>query len=109
MSWGRSRRGGDGEGEDIEPEPEILAEAAGGDHGGEIPVGGRDDAGIRMQRLASSHPLEFLVLEDPEELHLGFGTQLADLVEEDGAAVGPFEAAPFGAHRPGESAAFVAE
>ena len=44
-----------------------------------------------------AEPLDLAVLEDAQELRLKGGVELADLVEEEGAAVGELEAAGLGA------------
>src|SRR5262249_58444172 len=49
------------------------------------------------------------LLQHAEQLGLGVSGQVADLVEEDGAAVGQLEAAHAAADGPGEGALFVAE
>ena len=61
----------------------------------------------RVRRRADS--LELPVLEDPEQLHLEIGGELADLVEEERAPVGQLEAARLRRRRAGEGALLVAE
>jgi hypothetical protein len=78
--------------EDADPVPEVLAEAAGGDHVLEVAVGGRDQAHVDAARLLAADSLECAVLEDAQEAHLRGGGQLADLVEEERAAVGALAA-----------------
>ena len=58
---------------------------------------------------AAADALELALLEDAEELGLGLQGQLADLVEEEGAAVGQLEAADPPGDGAGEGALLVAE
>src|SRR5690606_14502844 len=74
--------------EHIEPIVEVLAEPARGDRSLEIGVRGREHPNIAAQRLAAADPLEAALLQDPQELDLGLGPELTDLVQEDRAAVG---------------------
>ena len=62
-----------------------------------------------MQDAGSSQSLEFALLEDTEELGLGGGAQLADLIEEEGSPVGQLEAALFPGLGAGEGTPLVAE
>ena len=55
-----------------------------------------------VDRLFRSHALQPPVLQDAQHPHLGRRRQLADLVEEQRAAVGPLEPAPPGLDRAGE-------
>ncbi|OPZ05947.1 MAG: hypothetical protein BWZ08_02381 [candidate division BRC1 bacterium ADurb.BinA292] len=97
------------DGEDIEPVVEILPEFGGFDHLFEVAVGRGDDADIDRDRAAAADALDFALLEDAEEFDLRGGGEVADLVEEDRAAVGQFEATL--AHRDGagEGPLLVAE
>ena len=73
---------------DVEAVEQVLAEPAGGDLLRQVAVGGRDDAGVGAEGLGPADALELALLEDAEDLGLGRQRQLADLVEEDGAAGG---------------------
>src|SRR5262249_59316694 len=84
-------------------------EAAGGDHRLEIAVGGADDAHVDAHRLRAADPLELVGLQHAEERHLRRRRDVADLVEEQGPAVGELEAALPAGERAGERAALVAE
>ena len=94
---------------DVEPIEEILAEAPRLDLGLEIAVGRGDDAHVDAVRLHAADALELALLERAQELHLHLERDLADLVEEQRAAVGELEAAGAVADRAGERAALVAE
>ena len=95
--------------EDVEPVEEVLAEPPGRHLGLEVAVGGGDDADVHRQRHVLADPADLLLLQDPVELDLHRQRQVADLVEEDGAAVGLLEEAALQAGRAGEGAAGVAE
>ena len=60
-------------------------------------------------RLGAADPLELLLLEQPQDLRLRQRGHLADLVEEDGAAVALLELADPLAVGPGERALLVPE
>ena len=60
-------------------------------------------------RLLAAHPLEGLLLQDAQHLGLGLEAHVADLVEEERAAVGQLELAAPPRDRAGEGAALVAE
>ena len=96
--------------DDVQAEEEILAEVAGPDHGLEVAVGGGDEAHVHLDRACvPPRRSKALLLQDAQQLHLRAARQVADLVEEEGAAVGQLEAAPVLAVRPGEGAPLVAE
>src|SRR4051812_23721578 len=131
MSSGRSRSGGGVDRGDVRPVgrgpgERAAAPAPGGGGGGgavtrgrgrggagprrgQVAVGCRDHAGVRVEDRGAADSLEFALLEDAEELRLGRVGQLADLVEEDRPAGGALEAAGALAVGAGEGAALVAE
>ena len=79
---------------DIQPEVEILAEealAAIASSSRRL-VAAITRTSTRTVRLAA-HPLDLARLQHPEQLGLGLEAQVADLVEQEGAAVGQLEAA----------------
>ena len=66
--------------QDVEPVEEVLAEGSGLDVGLEVAVGGGQDPDLDLDLLRApdrSHPA---LLENPQELDLHGGCQLADLV-----------------------------
>ena len=75
----------------------------------EIAVARRDDPNVHADVRQAADALEGLLLEEAEELGLEARRHLPDFVEEDGAAVGGFEQAPFLLPCVGEGAALVAE
>ena len=89
----RSRSGGTVTGTTDRRKYEILAEPALGHLGAELAVGRRDQAHVGVQRHRAADPLELAGLEHAQDLGLDRRRQLADLVEEQRAAVGQLEAA----------------
>ena len=59
--------------------------------------------------LRAAEPLELLLLQDAQQLHLDIQRQLADFVEEDRAVVRQLEASVLLLHRAGERTALVSE
>ena len=88
--------------EDVEPVVEVVPEFAQGHRVSQRPVGGGDDPHVHLDRLGAAHPEEGAALQHPEQLDLGGERDLADLVEEDGAAVGQLEPTQPPLGRPGE-------
>src|SRR5262249_42829209 len=64
----------------------------------QVAVGCPQNPPIAPDRSTTAHAVEFALLQDAEQFRLGVRRQLADLVEEDGAALGQLESA----HSPGE-------
>ena len=88
---------------------QVVAERALGDGLAQGAVGGRHDAHVHQLGLRPPHALEAALLHGLQDLGLGLLVHVADLVEEEGAAVGEFEFAAHRLFRAGEGAAFVAE
>ena len=82
-----------GDREDVQPVVEVLAEAALADLVLELAVGRGDQPHVHLDRPVAADALELALLEHPQELRLQVQRQLADLVEEERAAVGELEAA----------------
>ena len=95
--------------DDVQAEVEVLAEAARGHLVAEDAVRRGDDAHVDRARLASAHAEHLALLEDAQELRLDVRAHLADLVEEERAAVGALEAAGPRRDGAGEGALLVAE
>ena len=93
----------------VEAVIEVLAEPAGRHLLLQVAVGGDDDAHVHADRLLAADPLQFVLLEHAQQLGLHGRRGLADLVEEQGAAVGLDEAALAAAVGAGEGAPLVAE
>ena len=92
-----------------EPVVQVGAEPAVRDLGRQIAVGRRHDPDVDPDRLVGAHALHLTLLQDAEELGLRVERQLADLVEEQRAAVGELELPGAVGDRTGERAADMAE
>src|SRR4029434_10587469 len=68
-----------------------------------------DQADVDPDGAFASHPLEFLLLENAQQLRLELERQLSDLVEEERPAFRHLEAADLPPDRPGERAPLMAE
>src|SRR6201999_4530997 len=95
----------DGDLDDVEAVVEILAEGAARDRAPEVDVGGDDDAGVDLELLLAADAIELAVLQRLQQLGLHGDGHLADLVEEERAAVGELELARLGLGGAGERAA----
>ena len=82
----------DRHGDDVQAVVEVLAEAPLAHGGPQILVGGGDQAQVDLQR-PPAEPLDLALLQHAQELDLDVRRDLADLVEEQRAAVGLHEAA----------------
>jgi hypothetical protein len=95
--------------EDGDAKIEVLAEAAVAHGRREIAVGGGDQAEIGAHFDGAADAVEAPLLDHTEQLGLERGAELADLVEEERASVGLFEAALALRGGAGERALLVAE
>src|SRR5262249_22299903 len=77
---------------DVEPEEEVLAEAAGPHLHLEVTGRGGHDAGVHPERLGAADALGAGLLQGPQQLRLPLRGQLADLVEKSGSAAGGLQA-----------------
>ncbi len=68
-----------------------------------------DDAHVDPYRRMPTHPIELTIGQYAQQTCLGIGRHVADLVEEQGAAVGLLETAAAQVGRAGEGAFLVAE
>src|SRR3989442_4564465 len=94
---------------DVEPEEQVLAEGAGADTLAEILVGRGDDAGVHTDRLRHTDRLDLAVLQHAQDLRLRARAHVADLVQEDRAAIGLNELADLASRGAGECPFFVPE
>src|SRR5438034_8727829 len=97
------------DGEDVQAVVEVFAEALLLDQASEVAVRRGDQADVDLDRPGAADTLELLLLEDPEELRLEVERDLADLVEEERAAMGHLEAPDLLRDGSGERAPLVAE
>ena len=101
------RRYGERDGGDAEVK--VFAKEFFADAGGEIAVGGDDDADVHVDGLRAANSFEAAFLEDPEKLGLAGQRELANFVKEESATLGEFDFANFAVAGSGEGAAFVTE
>ena len=83
------RRNGDRK--DVQSVEEILAEGPGRDGGRQVTIGCRDQANVYRDRMITPHPLEFALLQHPQERDLRFHREVADLIQEQRPAVSSFK------------------
>src|SRR6185436_21086823 len=79
--------------DDVEAMEQVLAERARLDPLLEILVRRRDDANVALHRVVAADAIELAVGEDAQQPRLQVERHVADLVEEERAAVGLLEAA----------------
>ena len=75
----------------------------------QVAIGGRDDAHIDLHRPLGADRIDFAFLQRAQQLDLHVEPQLADLVEEQRAAIGFLEFAQMLVGGAGEGALLVAE
>jgi hypothetical protein len=92
-----------------EPVVEVLAEAPGPDGGPQVDVGRGDDPDVDLELARAAEAAEAPRVQHGEQLGLHLGREVADLVEEERAAVGQLEQPALGLLGVGERAALVAE
>ena len=95
--------------EDVEAEVEILAEPSRLDLLLQVAVGGADHPYVDRDLALAAEPAQPFLLEDAEELGLQLDGNLADLVEEERAAVRQLPGAEPALIGAGEGASLVAE
>ena len=83
-----------GDGDDVEPVVEVLAEAPGRDLGGEIAVRRGDDAHVRACTVLPPSGSNSPSWSTRRSFTCSCGRELADLVEEERAAVRAFAKRP---------------
>ena len=94
---------------DIEAVQQVGAEAAVGDQRFQVLVGGGDHAHVDADQFAPADAEELALGQHAQQARLQRQRHVADLVEEQRAAVGLLEAADVAALRTGEGAGLVAE
>ena len=92
-----------------QPEVQILAVLARRDRRLQVAVRRRDDPHVDLKRRRAADPLEALLFERAQNLGLQRQRQIADLVEEQRAAMRHLELAELARRRAGERALLVAE
>ena len=94
---------------DVEAVEQVLAEQPLRDQLAQVAVGRGDDPEVRLDRRAAADRHELARLQHAQQAGLGLERHVADLVEEQRAALGLLEAADLARVRAGERAALVAE
>ncbi len=93
-----------------EAEEKVVAKFSLAHHLLEVPVRGRDEPHVHLDRRIPAHALERpLLAQHAEQLHLRGRVDLADFIEENGAAIRLLEAPDAPLARAGERAFLVAE
>jgi len=103
-------QGRQGQLEGAQAEEQIGAEKLLLDHVGQIRVGGGNDFDVHVDEPVAAQAHELLLFHHPEQGSLEVQLEVADFVQEDGAAVGQLKLADVAVFLgPGEGAAVVAE
>jgi len=102
----KRRKGDDFERQAVE---QVRAEIADIHLHREVRVGRRDDTDIDGERLGGADPSDFTIFDGAEEPVLSRHGKRTEFVQEEGSAIGLFEAAVPGLGRAGEAARLVAE
>ena len=97
------------DGDDGQAVVEVFTERALPDGLLEIDVRGGDDSNVNLARRGVSERRELALLKYAEQSRLSFGRDVADLVEEERAAIGDLKQSLLRRDRAGECAARVAE
>jgi hypothetical protein len=92
-----------------EPIVQVLAERPLRDHRREVAVRRGGEPDVHLERLRPAEPLDLALLEHAEELHLRRGRDVADLVQEQRAALRELHAPRLAADGARERALLVAE
>src|SRR6516164_4666515 len=74
-----------------QPIVQVLAESAGADLAAKLPIRRSNDPDIDLDAARPPYPLKCLLLQDAHDLALGFERHIADLVEEQRAAMSTLE------------------
>ena len=109
MSSRRSRRAGVVQADHVETIVQVFTKPAGTDQGLEVLMGGGQDPHVDRDRLRAADALEGHFLEHAQQLGLNLEVDVADLVQEERAAVGLLEPPDAVAVGPGERTLDVAE
>src|SRR4051794_3252293 len=97
------------DGDDVQAIEKVLEEAARLHLGREILVAGGDDPRVHLHRRGLADPADLALLEHAQELSLDAGTDVADLVQEQGSEARLLEQPAAGPGRAGERPARMTE
>ena len=95
--------------DDIQAEVEIFTESTIAEGGFQIAIGGGDHPHIDLHPFVAAHAANFFFLQHAQQLGLHLGGQLANLIQEDGAAIGCLKQAFVALDGPGKSAFLIPE
>ena len=109
MSSGAVAKGRQGDGHDVEPIEQILAERSLLDHLADITAGGGENAHIDLVVLVTADGREGQRLQNAKELGLQTQLEIADLVDEERSAIGLLESSDAAVGGAGECAADMPE
>ena len=109
MSLDALAQGRQSHGDDVQTEVEVLTEPTLADLERKVAVGGRNHPDVNPYRRHAANPLELAFLQDTQDLGLRLETHVADLVEQNRAAVGELELPYLALVRASERAPLVAE
>src|SRR5436190_7553654 len=88
---------------------QVLSKHSGSHRLFQVAVGRGQHAHVHRNRMTVADSLNLMILKDTEQRNLCFRRQIANLVEEDRAAIGGFEPAEAPLQRARERALLVAE
>ncbi len=94
---------------DVQTVRQVFAKPPGAGLFEQVGLGGGNDAQVHMDTLVGAQPLQFLLLQHPQQFDLLGQRHAFDFIQEQRAAVGIFQLADALALGAGERAAFVAE
>src|SRR5262249_57087912 len=97
------------DGEHVQAVEEIAPKRPRRHSGVQVPIRRRDHPYVDPDRSVSADSLELALLQNPQEGELRVRRKIADLIEEDGPAVGELEPAEPPLQRSGERALLVTE
>ena len=109
MSSVRSRKRRQAQRNDVQPEEQVLAELALLNEVAKVAMRRGDDAHVGADCGAAADGHVFALLQDTKQPRLRLHRHVADLVEEQGAALGLLEASGLTVDRAGEGALLVTE
>jgi len=89
--------------------PEVLAEGAGRHRRRQVAVGRGQHAHLHRNRLAAADTFKCALLQHAQEGHRRLGREVAELVQDDGPAMGRFKTPQPPLQRPGEGAFLMPE
>ncbi len=103
------RHAGDVDANHVEAMEQVLTELARMHQGFQVLVSRGDDAHINLDRCVTAHAVELAVRQYAQQASLGVGRHIADLIEEQRAAIRLFKASATQVGGAGERAFLMAE